>query len=45
MTPEFEARLKKAVEERQIPQAVVLAKDKTGMPLPTSTIPTHPNLS
>jgi len=31
MTPEFEARLKKAVDERVIPAAVVLARDKSGM--------------
>ncbi|KAL2197121.1 beta-lactamase/transpeptidase-like protein [Corynascus similis CBS 632.67] len=30
MTPEFEARLKKAVDERVIPAAVVLARDKSG---------------
>ncbi|KAK4236046.1 hypothetical protein C8A03DRAFT_36074 [Achaetomium macrosporum] len=30
MTPEFEARLKKAVEEGVLPFAVLLAKDKTG---------------
>ncbi|AEO61995.1 hypothetical protein MYCTH_2072388 [Thermothelomyces thermophilus ATCC 42464] len=30
MTTEFEARLKKAVDERLIPNAVVLARDKSG---------------
>ena len=39
MTPEFEARLKKAVEDGLIPSAVVLAKDKSGNPpiLPSPT--------
>ena len=30
MTPEFEARLKKAVEDGLLPNAVVLAQDKSG---------------
>jgi CubicO group peptidase (beta-lactamase class C family) len=36
MTPEFEARIKKAVDDGVLPNAVLLAKDKSGMlsPLP-----------
>ena len=36
MTPEFEARLKKAIDERVLPCAVVLARDKSGKPLTVS---------
>jgi len=32
MTPEFEERLKKAVDDGLLPNVVVLAKDKSGTP-------------
>jgi uncharacterized protein YeaC (DUF1315 family) len=37
MTPEFEAKLKKAVENGDLPNAVMLARDKSG----TSVLSSH----
>jgi hypothetical protein len=41
MTPEFEARIKKAVEDGILPNAVLLAKDKSGMLSPPPSSPEH----
>ncbi len=34
MTPEFEALVKKAVDDGLLPNAVALARDKSGLSLP-----------
>jgi hypothetical protein len=41
MTPEFEARLKKAVEDGLLPNAVVLARDKSGPSCDPHPVPWH----